>query len=373
MPIRGRTDIVSENKGYPLLGRIFKGNPKRTVTRSDGKKVQIMGEDTDHFRVVFELENIENPSAEQKVLLQVYKDEWRRVYGDDPRMFDDVRLYYPTPDRAMESWYEQHDGNGLICRCNGDQKQLWWNNTSKRLDRTPAPCPFAQGGECGCSPVARLPIILMKFSLLTGIMGYFRLTTHSNKDIDNLHAAMCEVYAVAGDLTQVVFTLTRVPTRMSFTDAKSGQRGKTTKSLLSLYGGQQYTRKYIVPVIAQAQYAGLIGSDDQPPPLPPPKPAAQPRFPETGPVKMIDAPPPPPLVEPDYDYDPDESPAPPRPILSLKNMKVRNAFINAAGKHGLKVDDILDRCEVLSFNDLEWWQAAETLGLDLEPPADLLK
>lgn len=366
MPIVGRTDKFTDRKGYPLLGRIYKGTPKRKKKRQDGSEYEIMGLDTDHFRVKFELENIEKPDAEQQALLQHYKHQWVSVYGEQPRKFDDVRLYYPTPDKAMESWFEQYDAKGLVCRCDGVQRAKWWDNASKRLINTPTACPFAAGGECECSPVARVPLILMKFSLLTGIYGYFQLTTHSNSDIDHLHAAMCEVYAVTDDLTKVVFTLTRMPTPKNYIDEKTGERGKTVKSLLSLYGGQQYTRKYIVPPAAQAEYAALIGEPDPPEQLTGPRlPPAAPRIALPGQTE-----------QPIITYAPDEPErgeiAPPRPTLSLKAMKVRTAFIKLSTPLGFDAHDILETCGVSDFNTLEWYETAETLGIEIDPPAELL-
>jgi len=368
MAIKGRTDQPSDKKGYPLLGRIYKGTPKRKVKRkSDGKEVEIMGQDTDEFRVEFELGKIEKPTAEETILLQHYKDQWVRVYGERPRRFDDVRLYFPTPDRAMESWFEQWDNRGLVTRCNGETKQRWWDDRAKRYSNEPAACPFAAGGVCDCSPVARIPIILMKFSLLTGIMGYFQLTTHSNNDIDNLHAAMCEVFNVTGDLTKVVFSLTRVPTALGFVDEKTGERGKVTKSLLSLFGGQQYTQKYLVPPDHRQEYAAMLaGGDDETPRIAASKPPAVERFP------MIPASTPHPDVDPVIveQGEPDQPP-PPRPTLTLKNMKVRTAFIVLSTPLGFDAHDILEVCGVSDFNNLEWYETAEALGIEIEPPAEL--
>lgn len=377
MPIIGRTDKFTDRKGYPMLGRIYKGMPKRKKKRPDGSEYEIMGLDTDHFRVKFELENIVNPDAEQLALLQHYQHQWLTVYGEKPRTFDDVRLYYPTPDKAMESWYKAYDGKGLICQCDGVNRVKWWDNTAKRLSKEPTPCPFAQGGECECKPTGEIPLILMKFSLLTGIYGYFQLTTHSDSDIDNLHAAMCEVYAVTDDLTKVVFTLTRKPTPMNFVDEKTGERGKTTKSLLSLYGGQQYTRKYIVPPAAQAEYAALLGAGENDLIDPPPaqlKPPPVERFPLPGRT----------LTQPEITYDqapdepgPEHDPTTKPPVtvrLSLKKMPVRVAFIKAAQGviKDLDAADILETCGVESFNDLDWYEAAELLKITIDPPAELL-
>lgn len=354
MRIKRLEKLIENRAGLPLLGRLYKGTPQQVRTRQNGEQYKIMGKDTDEFRVEFELGKIEKPSVEDQLILADYKHQWQQVYcgerGEAPRRFDDVKLLGSTPDVAMSSSYELYDGKGLVCSCDGESRLKWWDEQTRRMSKVPAPCIMAQGGNCGCKPTGKIPVILMKFSLLTGIIGYFQLTTHSMNDIANLYAAMDKWYKITGDLTAIPFVLTRTPTTMSFVDEKTGERGKTTKSLLSLYanGKDQAVRKFIAPGEQAALSSGdAIGIDEPPPAM----------LPSTV------------TIEPAAD----DFAEPPRPRLVLKVMKVRAAFIQGAKRLGVEADEILERCEATDFNALEWFETCEKLGIDMEPPAELYK
>lgn len=349
MPIKGRTDRPSKKVGFPLLGRVYKGDPKRLVTNKQGRQVEIMGKDTDHFRVEFELGKVMEPSVEDKILLDHLKMWFKQIYGDKPRRFDDIVLIDEHPDQALESWYEHHDGKGMLCQCDGETRFRWWNATTRRMDTTPAACYFQETGKCDCVPVGKLRFMLGKFTQVTRMVGYFQIATHSNNDIDNIHAALWRIFSITGDLRKVTFTLTRTATRMGYVDEKTGERGKTVKSLLELSGNGEFADKYLLP------------------------PATVAALPQTPDVPLIEAGELPSTVDiEDEVADEDETP-PPRPRLMLKEMKLRAAFIEGAKRAGVDADEILDRCMATTFNDLEWYETAELLGIELDPPKESKK
>ena len=347
MPIKGRTDKPSAKVGFPLIGRIYKGDPKRLVTNKQGRQVEIMGKDTNHFRVEFELSKVPDPSVEDKIFLDHLKMWFRDIYGDKPTRFDDVVMIDETPDSALESWFEAHDGKGMLCQCDGETRRRWWNTTTRRMDSTPAPCYFQETGKCDCVPVGKLRFALGKFTQVTRIVGYFQIATHSNNDIDNIYAALWAIYRRTGDLRKISFTLTRNSIRMGYVDEQTGERGKTVKSLLSLFGNAEFAEKYILPpstvaALPQSSDVPLIEAGDD--------------LPITVEYEIEVA-----------DEAGDEAP-PPRPRLMLKDMKLRAAFIAGAKKAGIDADEILDRCMATTFNDLEWYETAELLGIELDPP-----
>lgn len=349
MPIKGRTDQPSKKIGLPLLGRLYKGDPKRVVTNKQGKQIEIMGADTQHFRVEFELSKVTNPSVEDRLLLDHYRKWFVDIYGEKPTRFDDIVMIDEHPEQALESWFEHHDGKGMLEQCDGETLNKWWDQVSRRVVNTPAPCYFQTKGQCECAPVGKLRFVLGKFTQITRVVGYFQIATHSNNDIDNIHAALWRIFSYTGDLRRVSFTLTRMPIRMGFVDEKTGERGKTVKSLLQLSGNAEFADQYVLP---------------PPTPTPPPQLAGKdiPLL-DSGETPVDELP----STVIDEDDDP---PPPPRPRLMLKNMTLRNSFIVQAKQHGIEADEILDRCGVSDFNTLEWYEAAEVLGIAIDPPAD---
>lgn len=347
MPIKKMTDGDAQRIGLVKLGTIFKGAPKRTVnSKKTGKPIQIAGEDLDYFRVQFELENVKEPGEEDRLRLQMYRNEWELCYGATPRRFEDVKLCGTTPDNATMSWFESWDAAGLKIRCDHETQQRYWNTTTQRYDQTPRACFQGNQPPCDCKQVMRIPLLLLNFSAAIGEIGYFMLVTHSVNDIMNIYSALTRFYAWSGNLSQITFVLERTPTELNYVNA-DGQRSKISKALISISANAQFVQRTLLPDNVQPIDGQRVLDEPTRAALPPP-------------TKRIDQP-------------------PVANSLALRNMKVRAAFlIQAKAQYQLTTDAILDKLReelgVTDFNtDVDWYQACEVLNIEMQPPSTLLE
>ena len=353
MPINGLTNVEPTRLGIVRLGSIFKGDPQqiRQSSRDPSKQVKIAGRDTDHFRVRFAREDIKQPTTEDKLYLQMYQEIWSELYcdsdGNPPKRFVDVKLISADVQGAFNTWNEEWTDSGLVRRCDGVAQQRWWNDVTLRYDTRPIPCVNNPDKPCLCKPVGRLPIILTNFSSRIGVIGYFMLTTHSVNDIAELYAALTKYHIWSGgNLTMPLFVLDRVPVEKTYTDEKDKKRKTRTLHQLTLYAGADFVQQKLA--------APDTDNDDVTKQLPS---AERQRLPP--PQARVDQPP----VANSY---------------SLKNQKVRTAFVTMAKQHGIEMDAILDRLEevfgVTNFTDkdIDWYQAREALGLTDDPPNGLI-
>lgn len=354
MPIQTMTSGVAPRIGLTRLGTLYKGAPKRTVnSKRTGKQVQIAGEDLDHFRVRFAIEDIENPSEEDKIRLEIMRNNWQLCYGDEPRRFDDVKLCGTTPDNATTSWYEQWDASGLIIRCDGKTQDRYWNTTTLRYDKTPKACIQGSNHPCECKPVMRLPVLLLNFSAAIGEIGYFALVTHSVNDIMNIYSSLQRFFAWSNNLSAITWIMERQPTDLNYVD-KDGTRKKVTKALINITANAAYVQQTL---LAEAQ-ANVVALADELPTNQIEQGEKQNALPP--PTRREDQP----AVANNY---------------SLRNMKVRAAFLLAVkAKYEITVDQVLDALKeklgATSFNaDVDWYQACEALEIEIDPPSDLLE
>ena len=352
MPIKTMTSGEAQRIGLTRLGTLYKGAPKRTVTsKKNGQQIQIAGEDLDHFRVRFAIEDIEKPSEEDKIRLEMMRNNWQLCYGAEPRRFDDVKLCGTTPDNSTMSWYEWWDGSGLKVRCDGEVQSRYWNTTTLRYDTTPRACMSKSERPCECKPVMRLPILLLNFSAAIGEIGFFALVTHSVNDILNIYSSLQRFFAWSGNLSAITWVMERQPTELNYTD-KDGKRSKVTKALISINANAAYVQQTLLAE-AQAQVVSMADRDIT-------------RLPEGEKQNAL----PPPKRRED------------QPAIAnsyaLRNMKVRSAFLTAVKKFGFAADEVLDvlkeKLGVTSFNtDVDWFQACEALGVEVDPPSNLLE
>lgn len=344
MPIMEIVNKRGERIGLPQLGMIYKGSPKRVVKNDQGREVEIMGVDLDYYRVEFMLAQIEKPNEEERVQLQFFQERFQAVYGDQPRRFSDVLLCGGnTPDTAFTSWMEQYKGKNLEIRCDGESQVKWWNTQSLRMDKTPRPCALLVNGKCECKPVGRLPVVLMNFSLLTGIVGYFMLTTHSISDIGKVDKALHWHYERVGDkLDKIAFVLSRTPTPLPFV-TKKGERSSKIHWLITLHSDARFVQDHL---LAAPDNAGSLNS------------------------QMVRA------TEALAQSDQASLPAPVDPPIAIRldlgKPAVRSVFLKMLkAKYDKKGEDVLEKLKEDSYIGLEWFETCERLGIELEPPDDL--
>jgi len=193
MPIQG---LIPETKGsgLPRIGKFHKGTPKQIKTRPDKSTYEIVGKDTDYFRVTF------NEGYD------VYSQAFEDIYGPQPRSML-VKLNAQTVHDVFDFWREEWDAaETLLHRCDGKQQAVTYNRESGYFEQNQHLCAAPR---CGCVSVARLELILPEFFEATGVLGTFTLETHSEQDIRVLYARLTSFQVLLGGLAGVPFYLYR--------------------------------------------------------------------------------------------------------------------------------------------------------------------
>lgn len=246
MPIIGLTDYVPPERTLPTLAVLRKGKPRTA-------KGQLARDaDLDYFRVDWKPE------------FEFLADAFLAIYGKEPSEFGDVRILGETPDEALSAWWESWRSNGtLLHRCDGERQWAWFNEKLNRVvshhERTrhePCYCKTLPEGDRPCRRRGRLNIVLPQFTMETGVLGTFLVTTGSVHDIANLYANLTGVYNVYGPLQRLRFVLGRGPRKINvpMKDKETGQptRGKVEKSLLYVYLEPEDVQKYLAQALDTA-------------------------------------------------------------------------------------------------------------------------
>lgn len=232
MPIIGLTKENEQNvfDGLPLLGRIRKGAEK-------GKKRP--GADLDHFRF----------TAESPYLELGIQDVFREMYGDEPKMFDNVKVAGSTPDEAFPTWMEEW-GSGKTLKLRSDGKTVfveWVPNKNRYSDE---PRPVKPGELENAKPVGRLILVFEDFCREIGIPGVIMAETHSKHDIMAVDGYLKTIKTLYGTLIGIPFTFGRVERDIS-TPMGNGRRALTTKSLFFMHVDRDFTRHALMGGISQ--------------------------------------------------------------------------------------------------------------------------
>jgi len=179
MPIIGATDRASVEARYPLVGRLFKGGPKRKRKRGD-KEYLIFGEELSYFRFV---------SAKAGAL-----DAFTKAFTDKPQS---IRAYLPYPDveKCFSTWIECWSGGGrLLYRSNKKRTvRRWLEDRKAYSDREED--QIDDPGNPDASWVGRLTLFFPEL-LQAGYPGTVMLTTHGKHDCTRISAAL---YALEND------------------------------------------------------------------------------------------------------------------------------------------------------------------------------
>jgi hypothetical protein len=212
MGIIGLTD---QGASFPFLGTIRKGGKKKKAMVK-GKEKEIQGDDLNYFRL--DLGGKINPELEER---------WISAFGKEPTQFSCL-LLHETPDQAFDAWYKEYTSNHVLTKkCDG-QNQCQWLTEKNSYSFTPKPCQRNSNNPCECSQSAELRVVIPDL----GVMGFFKLLTHSKWDILSLSQQLNMVYLSAGKLTGIPFLVKRQP-REIFANYNE-RKNKVTKSLLSI-------------------------------------------------------------------------------------------------------------------------------------------
>lgn len=250
MPIIGVSDdkALYFGDGTPLLGRIYKGDEKRTITKN-GKQIEIVGKDRDNFRVEFEPQ------------FEFLRPKWEEYYCKNgelpgPKEFGWVELCGNDIETTFPSYMEEYKANEkLIHRCTGNEQVKWWSEEAKDHLTGHKACEMkaGEGHSCNCQMTGRLDIILLEFNNFTGVHGHFLVTTHSFHDIVYITGFLRHLKRRGlQSFESVPFTFGREfrPIPVPITDksgAKTGERIVKSMSLLYLYLEPEFFKAAFVP------------------------------------------------------------------------------------------------------------------------------
>lgn len=187
----------SGSGGLPLLGRLYKGDPK-----TDPKKP---GQDRDFFR--FE------PEPHPVLTPERLTAAWESLYGRQPQVIRNVQFasdaLHQVFDEWMEAWGKSNNGTPLINRrCDG-QTCYTHRLPDSTLNRTPQPCLCANESKPPCKQSGRLLMFLPDLCAKAGVLGLVMLTTHSTTDLDNIRGTLTMMHSTLGRLRNMAFILFR--------------------------------------------------------------------------------------------------------------------------------------------------------------------
>ena len=248
MGIIGLTD---QGASFPFLGTIRKGGSKKKAMVKNKKTGQmeekeIQGDDLTYFRL--DLGEKHNPELEKA---------WFSAFGNEPKQFSCLLLHEST-DEAFDAWWKEYASNRVLTKkCNG-KIQCQWLTEKNTYSFEPKPCQKDSNNPCKCTPSAELRVVIPDL----GVMGFFKLLTHSKWDILSLSQQLNMVYLSAGKLTGIPFLVKRQP-REIFANYNN-QKHKVTKSLLSIEVHPDVAGR-VLKIIEQKAFSVMEGSSNTQP------------------------------------------------------------------------------------------------------------
>ena len=206
---------------------------------ASGKEIQ--GDDLTYFRL--DLGEKHNPELEQA---------WFSAIGNEPTQFSCL-LLHETPDQAFDAWNKEYIGNHVLTKkCDGEY-QCQWLTEKNSYSFTPKPCQKNSNNPCGCTQSAELRVVIPDL----GVMGFFKLLTHSKWDILSISQQLNMVYLSAGKLTGIPFLVKRQP-REIFANYNE-RKNRVTKSLLSIEVHPDVASR-VLKIIEQKAFNVMEGS-----------------------------------------------------------------------------------------------------------------
>lgn len=297
MPIQKYLNTPAGAAGLERIGKLHKGLPKQKRTSADGKEYEVVGRDTDYFRVEF-VEGYEHLA-----------EDFAALYGSEPKALP-FMLDADSALAALDFWYEEYDSHAtLLHRCDGVTQAVAYNKGTGFFEHG-LPCCV---GACKCKQVARLGLIMPDFIQHTGVMGTITMETHSDQDIRTLIARLTTFANLYGTLRGVPFILVRVPRETSAPKTtkdgkRTGERTKVQRAMIDVRVDPDYARSHIARMAASAR-------------------AALPSAPQVPALPAVDVP---------------QLPAP----TWASDEKRWKAFIEWTGTYGFKLADVLDALSV---------------------------
>lgn len=244
MPIQKYLNTPARAAGLERIGKLHKGLPKQKRTSADGKEYEVVGRDTDYFRVEF-VEGYEHLA-----------EDFAALYGSEPKALP-FMLDADSALAALDFWYEEYDSHAtLLHRCDGVTQAVAYNKGTGYFEHG-LPCCV---GACKCKQVARLGLIMPDFIQHTGVMGTITMETHSDQDIRTLIARLTTFQNLYGTLRGVPFILVRVPRETSAPKTtkegkRTGERTKIVRAMIDVRVDPDYARNHIARMAANARAA----------------------------------------------------------------------------------------------------------------------
>lgn len=172
MPIRDIDESTKYTKGIELGGTFAKGNS--------------YGTELDYF------------------LFKGYADfnhvgfALNRLFGTEPKRLTGVYLLGGSPDTCFSYWMEQYDDDGLVHRCNQDER-VKWRDSEGVMQHEPIIClrvtvDGTNHNLCECSRRGRLHIRIPEVDKSIGQMLRFIVTTGSKIDHQHIISYLRDVY-----------------------------------------------------------------------------------------------------------------------------------------------------------------------------------
>jgi hypothetical protein len=253
MPIHGLIPDTPSGSGLPRIGKFHKGLPKEVKTRADGSTYEIVGRDTDYFRVTF--------TEGYEYLAPLFKQE----YGAKPRSLP-VKINADTVQECFDFWREEWDGAGtLLHRCDGKQQVVTYNKRTGFFEQNQHLCAAP---ACKCASVARLELILPEFFELTGVLGTFTLETHSEQDMRTLYARLSSFQAMVGSLRGLPLHLYREKRSTGAPKIEKGQRTgervKVARAMLDIQIAPDFVKENLIPALASTAFSTISPMFEKP-------------------------------------------------------------------------------------------------------------
>ena len=237
MPIKSLMTSKPGLSGLPRLGKLRKG-----AAKEQGKAPR----DLSFFRMTFDKE------------YAYLAKPWERMYGTSPEFFDPVRVAGSTTDEVFSFYLEEWTATTLIRRCDEEMQVRHYVPASDTWSDEPIACVRACEG-CACKQVGRLNLMFLEFMRETGALGYITVETHSKNDIVEMHEKLTSYEEMFGSLNGVQFKFGRAPEEISRPkDAKTGKRGRITKSLFYLFTSESYTKREVFGLLSGDRPAALL-------------------------------------------------------------------------------------------------------------------
>ncbi len=208
--------------GWPRIGKLRKGGPKRKKTAANGETYEVFGEDLKWFRFVTERQDV--------------AEAFRAAYGAEPPEFE-VYLPYTSVDANFRYGRAYYRAGGLEFECDGENMILWRGDDGK-MHAEPKPCPYCSGQvertrkDPGCQQYGILTVFMPKL-LEAGYVGPVEIETHSWNDMRSILASLQQTMDMRGGnpmgLRGILFHVYRVPEKVSTPMAEDNRKKRARR------------------------------------------------------------------------------------------------------------------------------------------------